>query len=238
MKTAVIFTGHMRSFERCLPTQHWQIFRHLDAPDLFVSTIADADAPKAELLRARYPSARVEIDILSEQPDCIAEMRAKGVALPAEWHPGRPYTHEPYPISVHPQAVLRQLWQLSHAWEKWDFSGYDFIIRTRPDLWFHSGLPFGFRCDLSLVPFWGSFGGINDRFAILSKWAAKQYFTTYGRIHDLTLAGCPLHPESLLGASMDQWELFPLNILFSTLRTTGEFRAPEVSGLDLASLPR
>lgn len=247
MKTAIILTGHMRTFDRCLPTLHWCVFRHFPDADFFVSTIADADATKAGLLRVKYPFARTEIEAVPEQPDCVAELRAAGVTLPAEWKRGQPYTHEPAPISVHPQAVLRQLWQLRRGWELFQNTAgaehYDVIIRCRPDLWFHSftkpemlGVLSGTGWCWS--PWWGKFGGINDRFAIMEKGAAPRYFGTYSRIPELMNAGCPLHPESLLAASLDNEPVIaqPLFAEFSTLRASGEMRPPEISMIDLARL--
>lgn len=264
MKVAILLSGHTRSFERCLPTLHWHVFRHFPGADFFISTVKDADAPKADLLRVKYPGARVEIDVVDEQPDCVAEMRAKGVDLPKEWTRGKSYTHEPYPISVHPQGVLRQLWQLQKCWElfsakrqEWqDVLDYDVIIRCRPDLWFHSatltrtetvntstgfswasvGLVQGSR--EAFLPYWGQFGGVNDRFALLGCDAASAYFQTYSRIHELTQGGCPLHPESLVAASLERAHVITNTLFaeFSTLRNNGEMRGPEITTIDLARL--
>lgn len=245
MKTAIIISGHMRTFDKCLPTLHWHVFRHYPGADFFVSTVTDADAPKARLLRGLYPEAKIEISEVEAQPDCVAELRALGVSLPAEWVKGKPYTHEPYAISVHPQAVLRQLWQLAHAWQVVGSRGkrdeYDQFIRVRPDLWFHS-----FKRPASLenetvahVPYWGQFGGVNDRFAILGKQAAAAYFSTYANLPQLVAFGCPVHPESLVAASLElsgAWIRARLCAEFSTLRPNGELRTPEVTATDLARL--
>jgi hypothetical protein len=274
MKTAVLLSGHMRSFERCLPTLHWHVFRHLGEVDFFVSTVADADAPKAELLRAKYPKSRVEIDVVPEQPDCVAEMRSKGVSLPDRWQPppGHPkhgevrrkdidyfYTHEPYAISVHPQAVLRQLWQLEQVWKllcrEKHFIEYDAIVRCRPDLWFHSFAIPDFGCRIhqqggedfelpsrapktngAYVPWWGQFGGVNDRFALMGPVAAASYFQTYSSIKMRTEMGCPIHPESLIAAALSDHVVRPMLADFSTLRSNGEMRAPEITSSDLAHL--
>lgn len=243
MKTVFILTGHMRSFEKCLPTLHWHIARHFPEAAWFVSTIDDANAHKAELLKAKYPSALVCIDAVKEQPDCVAEKRAEGCDLPASWSRGEPYTFEPYPISVHPQAVLRQLWQLEQGWKLYQAAGLDAdcVIRVRPDLYFHSA-ELREACDdvpawRAFTPWWGRFGGINDRFAVLGKQAAHSYFTAYSRLRYLMAEGCPLHPESLLRAALDLDaclinDLLPVE--FSTLRENGQMRAPEVAHGDLA----
>lgn len=240
MKTAIVLSGHIRTLDRCLPTQHWHVYRHFPDADFFVSTVKDADFGKLDALTARYGFDRVKIYAVDEQPDCVAEMRALGVKLPETWVRGQPYTHEPYAISVHPQAVLRQLWQLNQAWMAFpELAGYDCVIRTRSDLWFQSSL-----CDcretvgtiLARTPCWGSFGGVNDRFALLSPAAAAAYFTTYAQIPALMQAGCPLHPESLVAASMETAGvciLRNLPLLFATLRASGEFRQPEITTADL-----
>jgi hypothetical protein len=244
MKTAILISGHMRTFEKCLPTMHWHVFRHFPNADFFVSTIADADAPKADLLRVKYPNARVEIEAVAEQPDCVAEMRAKGLNLPVEWQQGRIYTHEPYAISVHPQAVLRQLWQLQRCWELFTSKAttdYNLVIRCRPDLWFHSfRRPFVLGDPSAYTPWFGEFGGVNDRFAILSAGAARPYFTAYLSIPQLLSDGCPLHPESLISAVLESAGVCrrPLATEFSTLRSNGEMRRwdNEVSPADMARM--
>lgn len=242
MKTAIILTGAMRTFDRCLPTLHWHVFRHYPDADFFVSTIGDADAGKTDLLRAKYPKARVEIDIVPEQPDCVAELRAKGVHFPPKWVKGQPYTFEPYAISVEPQAVVRQLWQLERGYKMArdpKNGNYERFIRCRPDLWFHSYKPKPVDSYCASVPWWGRFGGTNDRFALLGRSAAANYFTTYSAIPELVEAGCPIHPESLVLAAAKRGGCYVLQTLcaeFSTLRNNGEFRPPEISSIDLAHL--
>lgn len=243
MKTAIIVTGHMRSFDKCLPALHWHIARHFPCADWFVATIDDANAHKAELLRAKYPKSEIHIEAVKEQPDCVAEKRAEGCDLPTTWNRGEPYTHEPYPISVHPQAVLRQLWQLEQGWNlyKSTEAHADCIIRVRPDLYFHQAdipaLGFPVLAWRAATPWWGRFGGINDRFAVLGVDAAQSYFTAYSRIKYLLSEGCPLHPESILRAALeaDACSIHDnLDVEFSTLRENGQMRAPEISSSDLA----
>jgi len=244
MKTAIILTGHMRSFERCLPTLHWHVARHFPDADWYVSTIADPNADKAELLRTRYPGAHVKVARTAEQPDCVSEMRAAGVSLPVEWFRGKPYTHEGYPISVHPQAVLRQLWQLREGWRLYAESDRpaDVVIRCRPDLFFRCGDIAHYARSIArwsaLVPWWGNFGGVNDRFALLGTQAAEQYFATYDAIPALMSLGCPLHPESLVAAQLEAGsvDVSRISVSFGSLRENGDVREPEVNNDDLDRL--
>jgi hypothetical protein len=242
MKTAIMITGAMRSFDKCLATQHWHIYRHIPDAEFFVSTVKDADSDKTQALVDRYGADRVHIDVVDAQPDCIAEQRALGVPLPTEWVRGKPYMHEPYAISVHPQ-VLRQLWQLQHGWEVFGstLAGFDRVIRCRPDLWFHSCASVCVESRSAKLPWWGRFGGCNDRFAALSIDAAFAYFTTYGAVCELLALGCPLHPESLIAARLETCGITVAHDLaceFSTLRTTGEMRGPEMHTWDLAAYLR
>jgi hypothetical protein len=228
----------MRTFARCLPNLHWFVFRHFPGASFFVSTVADDDAPSAELLQAKYPAQQVEIEVVPLQP----VLPLPDACPPEEsWRPGQPFMHEPFAISVPPQAVLRQLWQLGMVYQLFsrttDVGEFEAVIRIRPDLYFH-----GARLPKEVAPFsvhtpwWGRFGGVNDRFAIMGAPAAQYYFNTVGKVHELVNAGCPLHPESLVAAAIHAAELDlndRLPVEFSTIRRDSA-RPPEVSHFDIA----
>lgn len=205
MTTAILITGHMRTFDLCLPTLHWHVFRHFPGAQFFVSTVEDADAHKAKLLHGRYPG-RVAIEVLPGQP-----VLPLPPGLPPEdgFVHGRPFTHEPFFISVPPQAVIRQLWQLREAWRHYLATReieHDLVIRCRPDLWFHAfALPrLRLRPYEAHTPWWGRFCGVNDRFALLGQEAARHYHTTYSQLTNLIELGAPLHPETLVKAAMEE----------------------------------
>lgn len=227
LKSAIIITGHMRSFDRCLPNLWWFVFRHFPDAQVFISTVKDEDSPKAELIRRHFNN--VTIEEVETQPE-FPELKP--------WTPGQIYTHEPYAISVSPTAVLRQLWQLERGYELYLASNVkaDVIIRCRPDLWFHDYdfSPEGMFQAEAFVPNWGGFGGVNDRFAILGGDAAAGYFCAFRNYKNLTANGCPLHPESLVKASLDSEFaiIHQRNFLFSTLRTNGQMRPPEINASD------
>lgn len=256
-RVAILISGHMRTFDRCLPTLHWHVFRLFPGADFFVSTIADGNAAKANLLREKYPEARVEIEVVPAQPELPLPPGPKG------WKLGSYFGHEPYCISVHPQAILRQLWQLQRCWELMaskhgdkNVHPYDIVIRCRPDLYFHSfqmpafaaslleepAVPGEDRVDFgrhASTPWWGRFGGVNDRFAILGGTSATAYFTAFERIPDLMAAGCPLHPESLVRAALEFGGAHidtRLLAEFSTAREDGTLRSPEATLADQVHL--
>lgn len=230
MKSAIIISGEIRSLDLCLPNLWWFVFRHFPDAHVFVSTVKDENSHKAGLLRKHFQ--KVTIEEVEKQPD-FPELKP--------WTPGQFYTHEPYAISVSPTAVLRQLWQLEKGYDLYKLSGLkaDVIVRCRPDIWFHeSELPYEVAISnliypaTAIVPKFGSFGGCNDRFAILGKTAAANYFTAFSRRETLIAMGCPLHPESMIKAALVGSSVFPSNFLFSTVRTNGEFRPPEIIPAD------
>lgn len=203
MKTAILITGHMRTFARVIRTQQWHVYRHFPDADFYVSTVRDQDTGSIDELRKLYPKARIEVDVVDAQP----ELPIPVPPVAEDWTVGRMYGHEPYAISVHPQAILRQLWQLNRAWEHFTKARgnetYDCVVRVRPDLWFRwAEIKKPIFSILAITPYFGRFGGINDRFAVLGMDAAQAYFTTYAKLAALLAQGCPLHPESLVKASL------------------------------------
>lgn len=238
-KTAIIMTGHTRTLAKCLPTLQWHVFRLFPDARIFFSTIDDEDFQECE-----QPVGDWTIDAVKDQPKWEFDH---------PWVPGTMFTHEPYSISVSPQAVVAQLWQLNEGWRLYlkntaeqDFA--NLFIRCRPDLWFHSFEVPKFPLTSSghgrevapwacFTPWWGQFGGSNDRFAIMGREAAEHYFTTFTKLDRLRQEGCPLHPESLVKASLLDGKVDHRPILkaeFSTLRNNGEMRPPEISGIDIA----
>lgn len=265
MKTLVCIFSHLRTFSRCLPTQYHHVYRHLPEPHFVVYTVNDKDAQSAFELEKYFPKDRIHVTTIEAQPELPIPCK------PAcdDWTLGRMYHHEPYAISVHPQAILRQLWQLERGWE-WasrtvKVEEFSLFVRMRPDSWFrdvrmpalehYSLVPVygnapipamkGIPAFQAHTPWWGRFGGVNDRFAIMGAKAADAYFTTYGRTPDLIKAGCPLHPESLIRFSLEQagcmindrmWAMF--SKLYAPdhpdRKIAGTFRDPELLPEDIA----
>lgn len=224
MRTAIIITGEMRTFATCVYTQRWHVYRHYPNADFYISTVSDTNTETWRELPKILPNAQVSIDIVGTQP-----------TLP---EPAEPVRFEPYVRSVPLQAILRQLWQLQRGWELVKGSGreYDQYIRMRPDSFFHSFRPRGeFGPDVARTPWWGRFGGVQDRFAVLGHEAAPHYFKTLSNLQQLIDAGCPLQTESMVYGSMvlNGVRLYD-NLLaeFSTLKDAGTNREPEISPVD------
>lgn len=205
------------------------LYRHLQNPTFIVSAIDDAQAEDAKVL------------------ENYGELHFEKVTQPAVPVPeGNHHLHAPYSISVPPAAVLGQLWAFQRAWEfaceSVCVDDFGLFVRTRADLHFHSFEPQGLEeidsCD-ALTPWWGRFGGVNDRLAIMGRGAAHAYFNTLGFLDTLIADGAPLHPESLVLASLEWCSMYvyaDLLAMFSTVRLDGTIRPPEVTHEDIAAL--
>lgn len=194
MRTAIIITGQARSFSYCWPTLNWQLFRKLPNPHFFVSVADDDNAPSMDLLRTKYENVEIEY---VKQPDRIQEPEGD-LDRHAGWFRSAPV-----------QGILKQLWALERGWDffiaRAGDEKFDLIVRCRADLWcqdvrFHPEAPLAKDC---LTPWWGTFGGVNDRMALMGAEAAPHYFRTFSNRHKLWEQGCPLHPETMIRASLE-----------------------------------
>lgn len=231
MKAHVIISGEMRTFAKgCAHSQKWHVLRRFSDVAFYVAAVDDERAGDAELLKTLFPGSPLHIES-NKQPE-----------LP---EPLEPMRFEPYARSVSVQAVLRQLWQNEQGYrlfKKHAETGREpeCVIRLRPDLFFHCC---EFEAEMAktpllcLTPWWGKFGGVNDRFAIMGTAAADHYFTAYSKLDRLLARGCPLHPESLVMASLEDGGCYvskSLRTEFSTLRIDGSARQPEITAWDIA----
>lgn len=230
----------MRSFDKCLANHAYQVHRHFPGADFYLSTVVDQDAVRCAESFGRKWTAK---EVKDKQPDFPLPP-----GCPPQWAPGKFYMHEPFWISASPAAILGQLWQLQNVWDLIPADkDYDCYIRIRPDIWFQEFTPprhmltltpTGYipMVELAHVPWWGRFGGVNDRFAILGAKAAEAYFTTFSAVDRLIFGGAPLHPETLIKRQLEAEGCHindTLCAVFGTLRTNGEMRQPEISGVDL-----
>ena len=237
MKTAVLISGQARSFaattinprasqpwaRACFANQYWYFLRHLEDPQFFVSLANDQDAAAVEpLLQSRFPKSSIHVEIVDqpklEEPNITA------------------CCHSAYCISVEPQNILRDFWHRQRVFAFYrdhlasqHIKDYDMVIRLRPDLYFQRitipCIPARHIANHCYTPFWGKYGGVNDRLAIMGRRAAEVYFTAFDSIGSLLAAGCPFHPETMLGAALEFGcvESHPmLDAHFYTLRKNGE----------------
>lgn len=138
---------------------------------------------------------------------------------------------------------MLQHWGNKKVWDffcsKSDRNSFDTIIRIRPDLWIHRfQKPRNMASNECFAPWWGKFGGINDRLAIMGTVAAANYFNVYSDIDIFLNQGCPFHPETLLNESLRLRNIIinPLMTEFSTMRMDGSQRWAEIVMSDMAEL--
>lgn len=231
MKTAVLYSGQARSFAKVFENQWWHVLRKLPEPEFFVSVADDEQAPDMYRLLERFPADKVHIEIV-QQP-----------TLP-EPPLDKPYLAM-YPPSSPPQAILRQLWALQRVWEFYCEStstAHDLIVRIRPDLAFYRFEMPGSIIPECRVPWWARWGGVNDRLALLGHTGAFNYFRTYERMLSVHKdKGCPLHPETLIAASLELGGITPSHTLateFATVRLDGTVVPPSVSLTDQVEYAR
>ncbi len=226
MSTAVLISGQMRTFAKCYPTQRWQIFRHYE-PDIhfFVSCVDDEQAKSAELLREHYENVHIE---RYQDPD-LPEIHMQFGA------------HAPYANATSHKKLMLQHWGNQKVWDFFmSQPGKDWkcVIRIRPDLWIHRfEKPRPVGESEAFCPWWGKFGGVNDRLAVLGfKQAAWSYFNVYSYIQSMLNEGCPFHPETLVAERLRGSYIHPLMTSFSTMRMDGSQRWPEIIMDDIAEL--
>lgn len=198
MSTAVIISGEARSFAQTYAQQRWTLFRHLDDPYFFVSINDDAQAADMDRLKADFKNVFIE---RVTQPDLPEPEEFLKAAL-----------HAPYGNIVPLRSVLRQHWAHKRSWQWFKkcagglVNQFDTFVRVRPDSFFHRiHLPENVELETVYTAWWGSYGGINDRFAwITGQKAATIYFNLIDAIPQLVADGCAFHPETLMGAWLDR----------------------------------
>lgn len=249
MTTAILMSGQARSFGGIEPppfidglpnpicdrpwargtflNQKWYLYRQLGDVEFFCSLADDAQAKEVEpLLLAHYPKEKVHVEIVKQpklpEPPLVSTF------------------HGAYQIASPFQSILRDLWHRNRVWEFYNSQFYgvfdsggsththERIVRLRPDTFFQTcRLPKHFQPDRILLPFWGSYGGCSDRFAVMSRHVAHAYFSAFTCIDRLIQSGCPMHPETLTDAAIGMIEPSAvikrvLDVHFLTLRRNGD----------------
>ncbi len=228
MRVVFLYSGQTRSFGKCFTdpngghlsvwqSQRWQIARHFPQARCFASVADDDTGADIELLRLMFRDPVIEV---VKQPD-LPEPQGAATELQAA---------TPYRISTTVQAILRQAWHLQKVYEMYEPEAKDddIVVRIRPDLFFTrfvmpTVLP---SIDQALAPYWGSYGGINDRFVFLGSRAAGAYFKAFDDLDAMLAEGAPLHPETLQHYALERRSMGVCHKLladFVTMRTDGTF---------------
>ena len=231
MKTAVIYSGQARTVNLLHENHWWFVLRKLPNPTIFASVADDEQAN--HILSLKRPGVTFFIEKVVQPEIAVPPMKEHQFG---------------YKPSASLQGVLKQLW----AWNKaWDFVGkradeFDLFVRIRSDLRFcrfefpahHSLLG---KTALAVTPWWARWGGCNDRMALLGRRAAEAYFTTFSNRDKLFAMGCPLHPETMVHASLELAGISPHHTLatsFYTLRLDGTLAPETIQIEDVAEYAR
>ncbi len=238
MSTSILYSGQARTIAQCLKTQHWHVFRHFADLHFFVLWQHDANAVEGvKLLEAQYGANRVHARLIDDPTDLPL--------IPQHYGDHAPYSN----MGVPHRQLLMQHWYQREVWRLWNNSpdgvggSANTIIRMRGDNFFHRLSRFDYPGENECyTPWWGRFGGVADRFAIMGPKAAPHYFTLYDNIQSLLEAGCPFHPESLLAATLQKGGVEVYDDLlaeFSTRRADGTDRRWESEiGPDISQFVR
>lgn len=192
VKVAILVSGQCRTLNVCLPSIRRQILAHFPMADLWASVADGPDSEQASLLA----NVGLKVRLLEKiaQPT-LDERNYRQKSLGGDYWIGTG-PHDPTIV----QRILRQAWHLRRVYEWAAHSGedYDVYVRLRPDQWFFvgaQGMP-EITPQKAVVPWWGSFGGVNDRFAVLGRQAAEAY-CWWPKLDHWLEEGCRFHPETL-----------------------------------------
>lgn len=210
MKTAVLVSGHFRSGLRCYPSIKKHILDVIGDHDIYMSIVLDGDAADAQTYK---PTAIKFV----EQPHM----------------PEKNYIHRTGRQVYGVQGVLRQLWSLKHVYGMMAESGksYDWVIRLRPDTEFFNDIetPFSDRSEGVHIPTFHNWWGLNDRFAYMPGYHAKDYFCRLDNMDEYVAGGGIFHPETHLKWSLEKAgvPVYRTFITFDTVRPDGTRFPPE-----------
>ena len=233
--TAILISGQFRTFEQCLPTQHWHVYRHFPDCHFFLVMQKTVPGPHSvdseamvKLLEGKYGKDKVHAKLIDDPTGLPMIPKKFGF-------------HAPYENAApHPQLMM-QHWYQNEVWKLFNehATKFDVILRMRGDNFFHSFTmaPQPLPQNIVYSPWFARFGGINDRFAVISPdGAAAAYFTVYEKIDELLKLGCPFHPEALLKAALEIASVVSDDKLmadFASYRVNGQHRHMETLPVDM-----
>lgn len=267
MKVAAIYAGQTRSFKNVWANHVFHLFRKFEDVSVFCSVADDAEADDMRILSREYPGLSrfefekvVQPDIPDPAPRCSHHSGYPPASTPLGIHrqlwalnrgweflceKAKPADFDLF-IRVRPDSVFYRVEFVPerHFVSTWvpnpepkpigDFTQFIGWEPTLPG-------PRITPTTLCLTPYWSRWGGINDRFALLGRNAAKVYFTCYQRRQALWDSWCPLHPETMMMQNLRMNGIEPDDTLqaeFGTLRLDGKLVGMDVSAPDMADYAR
>jgi hypothetical protein len=198
MSTAVLISGEMRTAKQCAPS----ILAAFPGADFYIHAVDNENAHDAEV----FNPVRVIYEPQHEMPE----------RREYSWQMGR---------GCHGvQRVLKQLYGLSRVWELYERTGHkhDWIVRCRSDLVFTvAPEPEPERKPGVMIPRFCNYYGLNDRFAIMQREWAGQYFQRTLALGAYINLGGIFHPETFLAWALHSVSIQRTRAEFYTLRADG-----------------
>lgn len=202
-KVALLFSGQVRTLELCTPSIR-SVFPDCD---VYAHAYGDENAPKAELL----DPVRLVIEPQREMPE------------------RKEYTWQVSKWCYGVQGVLKQLWSLKRVYEIYANAGgaHEWVVRCRYDIQYDGKLEnfMEWNCDI-ILPKHDNWWGYNDRFAILRKDKAANYFLRYNQLDTYINHGGEMHPESFLKYTCKEYSVCRTKLQVKTIRSNGNVDTP------------
>lgn len=190
-KTAILISGQCRTLDVCFKSLKSQVLDFFPEADVFISAAMDNDTGSI-IAFDELPEGKKFAEVI-DQPT-LDEKSYLSRSIGGEYCIG-----EGPQDTTAVQRILRQAWNLRRVFDMArDHGDYERFIRVRMDQWFHvgcKGTP-ELQGQYALVPWWGSFGGVNDRFAIMDAVTTDSY-CWFPYLDDFLDDGCRFHPETL-----------------------------------------
>lgn len=228
MKVALLFSGHLRSFQKCLPFMQENLLNTLE-PDCFMFTWTQMGINKFIDVHLTTSNIYPMLGLINSVLKPKAMESQKQQVLNADRYKAKLIDKRS------PSGVLTMFYSIFKANEifkkycKDNNCEYDVVIRLRPDLKFKSPIT---KEHLSVIndnnsiyiPSFGNYSGINDQFAIGTPEAMDKYSKTFINFDRLTNQ-TEFLPESLLKQNCinERLEINQVDFIkYSILRVNGE----------------
>lgn len=202
MRTAVIMPGHLRTFAINYPNHRWMLHRHLGELDFYIATEPDERHEDWKVLLQHHPADRIHVVYLAP-PDGLVEPDPT-----LDQFAPYPRTMTRQPGLTNNQSLMRALWGLArmgdHILDRGRAHDYDQFMLCRGDFFIHHFDPPRVtpRENECFISWYGNYGGATG-IGLFGWRALAGYLHTHDRLNELLAAGCPLHPECLVAASME-----------------------------------
>lgn len=183
------------------------------------------------------PAALLGLDVCEQEPQTDA-MIAGTLSLVRQYPNSFGDEYRSAGNLCHQLRSLDRLWGLLCRFQP---QPDDVVLLLRPDLVYLDalnpvrdlGVLITGQADL-IVPGWQSWGGLNDRFAFMTSYAARLYATRFQMIKDGCAAGGTLHAETFLAFTIAAHGLrvAHTHLRGLRLRTNGDFARNDLIMLD------